>query len=300
MGVTRSKPLGDGVKAPALAAATVCLAPFKENAPGFRVCMVKRASTMKFMPNTYVFPGGRVDPKDADLAEDVEHIPETYSHRMERVAAVRELFEETGILMNQMGTPTNAKFSRFTPDHAHLLVPFQRWVTPAQEKRRFDTYFFMLQMRHDFPEKFPLIPQEGEIADAIWIEPKEALRRHADPAVDFKLPPPTFLMLHKLSEYQTAAPAVHEHLMEYGSNMGEIPRLEPIIKIAKDGVFELHFPHSTLHLHEGVHIFPGNYTPKEKLPEGVPEPDEWRVIHGSDMWDPLSQQLRHPPPDSKL
>jgi len=227
MGTARSK----AAAGPAEAAATVVLAPFKENDPGFRACLVKRASTMKFMPNTYVFPGGRVDAKDFDVAEDVEYIPETYSHRPQRVAAVRELYEEVGILMNNMGTPTSAKYSRFTPDHAHLLVPFQRWVTPQQEKRRFDTWFFMLQMQPDFPEKFPLIPQEGEISDALWLSPSEAMRRHADPTVDFKLPPPTFLMLHKLSEYGTAPTAVHDHLMEYGANMGQLPKLEPIINI---------------------------------------------------------------------
>ncbi len=108
-----------------------------------------------------------------------------------RAAAVRELFEEAGILLARRG----AHFAREADcrklralveggapfEHAmrqldlepafDRLVMFARWVTPAQMRRRFDARFFLARL----PAGQSVRPQEGEVTDWLWISPEKAL-----------------------------------------------------------------------------------------------------------------------------
>lgn len=126
-----------------------------------RVLMGKRHGSMAFMPNRYVFPGGRVDPGDQRIvpARDLQSsvlekltLGTTPSRaRGLALAAIRETFEETGHLVGERSTTRprtrNASWRRF---FSHGVVPrldgltyIARAITPPQRPRRFDARFFM-------------------------------------------------------------------------------------------------------------------------------------------------------------
>jgi 8-oxo-dGTP pyrophosphatase MutT (NUDIX family) len=139
-------------------AATLVLV--RRDAEGPRVLMGRRHGNMAFMANKYVFPGGRVDPCDARLAAGGElkpHVLKALTRdisaaraRALALAAIRETFEETGILIGDRtgnAPHTRSAWSRFL---AHGVVPrlealdyIARAITPPNCPRRFDARFFM-------------------------------------------------------------------------------------------------------------------------------------------------------------
>lgn len=167
------------------------------------VLFVLRHARHGFMANVWVFPGGRLD--EADLAggtlTDTELAP--FVH-----AAIRETFEEAGILLSdppraalpderreldlalaspgQNVGPEDSRSRRFSK-----IEPFARWVTPPSEKRRFDTLFFL-----GFVPDLEAVPDHGEVIEARWLHPAHAIAEHR--AGRFALAPPTLLTLHSL------------------------------------------------------------------------------------------------------
>jgi 8-oxo-dGTP pyrophosphatase MutT (NUDIX family) len=140
---------------------------------GLQVLMGKRTSAARFMADVWVFPGGAVDGKSTD---DTAH----------RLTAVRELEEEAGVTLS---------------DPAEL-VPFARWITPAEVKVRYDTWFYLaLAPAHSSPE-----PDGEEIVETAWLEPSEALARHD--RGEILLVFPTIHKLQVLSKYGTAEDAL--------------------------------------------------------------------------------------------
>ncbi|WP_112324071.1 NUDIX hydrolase [Oceanibium sediminis] len=140
-------------------ASTVIL--LREMAEGPHVLMGQRGSKAVFMPDKYVFPGGRVDPEDHDiplgtpLPAELEARMNASSPRIAEalaVAAVRELWEETGLRLGVPGAPPAV-----VPDswggfldagllpHAGALQMMFRAVTPVGRPRRFDARFFMVR-----------------------------------------------------------------------------------------------------------------------------------------------------------
>jgi len=125
-----------------------------------RVLMGCRHAGMAFMANKYVFPGGRLDPGDQripvlrDLRPEVmarvaKGIP-TRRARGLALAAIRETFEETGILVGEPGRPPRTRSPAWQRFFAHGIVPrldgldmIARAVTPPNRTRRFDARFFM-------------------------------------------------------------------------------------------------------------------------------------------------------------
>lgn len=156
-------------------AATVML--LRPAAPGMQVYMLRRTSSMAFAPGAYVFPGGSVDPRDAepdvswagpgpDVWARVLDVPEELARALV-CAAVRETFEESGVLLagpgrssvvgDTSGQDWEADRSALLAGslslarmlrrrdlvlRADLLRPWSRWITPETEKRRYDTRFF--------------------------------------------------------------------------------------------------------------------------------------------------------------
>ena len=132
-------------------ASTVCVV--RENA-GVEVLMVRRPLTATFMPGVWVFPGGAVDDEDAAA-------PPSFGGNRPgsdwKVAALRELIEETGLWITSKGT-RSASLTRdaFTevessdvavdPDS---LIYFSNWITPAVFPIRFDTRFFLAVVEPD-------------------------------------------------------------------------------------------------------------------------------------------------------
>lgn len=117
---------------------------------------MQRGPTARFMASVWVFPGGAVDPHEGD------------GESGHRLAAVREVEEETGVRLPG-------------PDS---LVVSSHWVTPSVYRMRFDTWFFLAEL----PPGQQVVIDGRECVDFAWLEPAEALSRHAAGAMFMVLP----------------------------------------------------------------------------------------------------------------
>ncbi|WP_417492376.1 NUDIX hydrolase [Maricaulis sp.] len=147
------------------------------------VLMGRRSARHVFMPNKYVFPGGRVDRADltapvaSDLAEDVfatmtRILPERRA-RAAAMAAVRETAEETGLLIAREGS-IRSRHNNWAPFRASGVVPdlsglrlITRAVTPPGRSRRFDTWFFTADASALCDDR-PAKPSD-ELEDVQWV-----------------------------------------------------------------------------------------------------------------------------------
>jgi len=194
----------------------------------FEVFLVRRNDSIAFLGGAHVFPGGRVDP--ADHTDDVDAIAENIRSAIARmadvpaevaiahhVAAVRELFEEAGVLLAR--PLTAASVQRLAADRRDLLegritftdiigrerlhlaldelAYFAHWVTPEIEIRRFDTRFFIARA----PEGQTPIHDAGETTHSEWIEPAAAIERCRSGLIS--LPPPTWTTLEMLARFES-------------------------------------------------------------------------------------------------
>src|SRR5487761_148263 len=145
----------------------------------WELLMMRRPGGSDFAPDAYVFPGGSVHADDAGAGDTIA------------AAAVRELFEEVGILLARGGrrfarrgdcdqvrsllakgqTFAEALQASGLEPAYDRLVPFARWVTPALLRRRYDARFFLARL----PAAQTVVPQAGEVADWLWINPAQAL-----------------------------------------------------------------------------------------------------------------------------
>jgi 8-oxo-dGTP pyrophosphatase MutT (NUDIX family) len=142
----------------------------RDSAGGPEVLLVKRNPAQRFMGGAWVFPGGAVHAEDADHAG----------------AAVRELEEEAGVAL-----PGDTG-----------LVAFSRWITPAQVKVRFDTWFFVARA----PDGAEPRPDGSECVAARWLAPKGALAAHARDELTLVFP--TIKHLEQLAEFRSVAEAL--------------------------------------------------------------------------------------------
>jgi 8-oxo-dGTP pyrophosphatase MutT (NUDIX family) len=134
----------------------------RRDADGLRVLMGQRHAKMAFQPNKFVFPGGRLDPGDLRIAAGGELRPDVAA-RVENgisrgrarglaLAAIRETFEETGIIIGDAATRVpRTRSPAWRRYFAHGVVPrldvfdiVARAVTPPGRTRRFDARFFMI------------------------------------------------------------------------------------------------------------------------------------------------------------
>lgn len=202
----------DPESVPVRDAATVML--LRDGPSGTEVCMLRRNLNSDFVGGAYVFPGGAVDPHDADEAScDVCHArTDAEASRLvgtQRgglafwVAAIRESFEESGLLLARTADGTVVSFDdpadaeRFTRHRAEvdsgrrrlaeicveeeLLLDvgavhyFSRWVTPLGAPRRYDTRFFVAAA----PEGQVALHDDREVIGTRWITPADALEEHS-------------------------------------------------------------------------------------------------------------------------
>jgi 8-oxo-dGTP pyrophosphatase MutT (NUDIX family) len=209
-------------------AAGVILA--RDTAAGPEVLLVRRRTDVGFAAGAYVFPGGTLDAADADAAwEDWLHEPpaeavegaadpEGPSARTFVVAALRELFEETGVLLAAGAMPGQDALAR---ERAALvaggklfleivsgldlrlagdrLVLCARWITPESLSRRYDARFFLAAAA----PATRVSPERGELVEHVWITPGEALERYFD--YDFRMLFPTARTLSWLEEGASVA-----------------------------------------------------------------------------------------------
>jgi 8-oxo-dGTP pyrophosphatase MutT (NUDIX family) len=164
----------------------------RDTDPGIEVLMVRRHSR-GFFGGLTAFPGGAVDPDDeSDLA--IEVVISEDPDRTFRVAALRELAEETGIALTEAGMVQarpgrglallrSLKDAGLRLDGSALTL-VSRWVTPEFAPKRFDTRFFLV--RADDAPEVRLDPLE--LVDHMWVTPSSALRRHGDGEFEMFLP----------------------------------------------------------------------------------------------------------------
>ena len=185
--------------APARPASTVLL--LRDGAQGLEVFMVVRHHQIDFASGALVFPGGRVEPADAVLAGGD---PALAFH----VAAIRETWEECGVLLGCPGTPAAAEgefaamlAARGLVPDLSALAPFAHWITPVAVPKRFDTHFFLAAA----PSDQDAVHDGGEAVDSVWIRPADALA--AAEAGTRKVVFPTRMNLTKLARSNSVAEA---------------------------------------------------------------------------------------------
>lgn len=140
-----------------------------------------------FMPNMYVFPGGRVDPADARAPHVTGLRPDLLAKltlgctparaRALALAAVRETFEEAGLLVGRrVPQPPATRAGAWAPFLAHGVVPaldaleyVARAITPPGNPRRFDTRFFWVDAAHAHPAADAALTGSGELLDLRWV-----------------------------------------------------------------------------------------------------------------------------------
>ncbi len=164
--------------------------------PQFEVLMVKRHHQIDFASGALVFPGGKTEAADSDAAWS-EHCADWPNYdpdeRALRIAAIREAFEEAGILLvtgsgGLWSSEADAMAARVSVEKGErpfldlvkslnvkldlsALTRFARWITPVMMPKRFDTHFFVAVA----PSDQLAICDGRETVDAEWVTPREAL-----------------------------------------------------------------------------------------------------------------------------
>ena len=177
----------DGEETVPRQAATVIL--LRGGAETLEVLLVRRTPNARFMGGVWVFPGGAVDD-----GED------------ERDAAVRELAEEAAI----------------TVADRDALVPFSRWITPAEVKTRFDTHFFLAPL----PDGAEPAVDGEEIVDLGWFAPAEALEAYSRGELELVFP--TIKHLEQLALFRSV-----EELLDHARGLTVRP-IEPKVVMSGD------------------------------------------------------------------
>jgi 8-oxo-dGTP pyrophosphatase MutT (NUDIX family) len=218
-------------------AATVVLT--RDSSDGLEVYMTRRQPSLLFLGGYHVFPGGKLDDadrspeifarcRDCDLEEAARQIegvddPDRAAGLM--VAAIRELFEEAGVLLGEdeagrpLANPSKQTLNQLADLRKKLQadeIPFSdllemqglycslsrlkwfaHWITPATSPRRFNTFFFVARK----PKGQETSRFEQEIDEAVWVKPREAIERWK--AGEWLMIPPTIASLDTLSRYES-------------------------------------------------------------------------------------------------
>ena len=186
-------------------AATILL--LRDGASGLEVLMIERHQGTAFAGGALVFPGGKVAKEDHE-ADWASHVDGEFAveERALRIAAVREAFEETGLLLarkaNERGERAplvaekevapllplrdainrgEASFLKAIADAKLVLaldalVYFAHWITPERLPKRFDTHFYMAAA----PAGQHALCDGGEAVEACWITPEHAMAAQAE------------------------------------------------------------------------------------------------------------------------
>ena len=163
---------------PVVPAATVVL--LRDGSDGPEVLLLRRDRDLAFAGGRWVFPGGRVDPSDREVAG-----PDAAEEDVARAAAIRETEEEAGLVVG--------------PEAMHA---FSHWTTPPGPTRRYATWFFLAEA----PAGAEVEIDDLEIVAHRWMRPADAL--DAKHAGEIDLTPPTFVTLTWLQRFGSVAEAV--------------------------------------------------------------------------------------------
>jgi 8-oxo-dGTP pyrophosphatase MutT (NUDIX family) len=193
----------------AIPAATLILVREPPGSAAPEVLVVERAGGMAFAAGALVFPGGRIDAADRDMAEETGVDAAV-------VAVIRETIEETAVPAGLSPVPdmttaralqdelvANRPFAELLLERrleldAAALTPFARWLPKFHAVRRFDTLFFIAQCP---PGEWQPRVIEGECAGAEWLSATEILRR--DRSGEARLIFPTRRTLERLAQHRS-------------------------------------------------------------------------------------------------
>jgi 8-oxo-dGTP pyrophosphatase MutT (NUDIX family) len=260
------------ITTPPLDSASVVL--LRDSTQGLQVLLLRRHQASSVLGGAYVFPGGKLDLADqspavlARLSQD----PPTLHQRLAEpdlsadrsaglfVAAIREAFEECGILLGQplaLASPSAgttdlkalqnalAKGQSWGDAFQNLslrlateaLVPWTRWITPRQASvthKRFDTRFFIARV----PEGQTAAHDNHETTETLWTTPREALTRYWDHQIE--LAPPQIMGLVHLARHTDT----HSALAEAQSRRPPVVEPEPF---EQDGIRTICYPGDPQH-----------------------------------------------------
>ncbi len=185
--------------------------------------MMRRHAKASFVPDAWVFPGGMVEASDRELGDGTEI-------GTMRVAAIRELFEESGVWLGAplddvngkrqallKGETTFSSLAREAPLDLDALVLTSRWITPVGVPKRFDTCFFLAIAAGD---AVPSVDngEDGEAVEVRWITPSAAIET-------LPIVFPTLKNLEALARFETA-----KQLLDSRRGI-DVPTTRPVLVI---------------------------------------------------------------------
>lgn len=199
--------------APLREAATVLL--LRDSPQGLEVLMTRRSMTASFAPGAFVFPGGGIDATDAQSHALAQRRPgQSNLHLTQAIAAIRESYEELGILLARhvdgrwADAADLASLDRKGPfaqqcEHRRLQLAADQvfvlahWITDRDLPLRFNVPFLVARM----PQGQTPVADESEQFEPIWVRPADALARHE--AGQFFIIYPTIRTLERLKAWST-------------------------------------------------------------------------------------------------
>lgn len=224
------KLISQEITTPVRDAATVVM--LRDAPAGMEVFMLKRHGLSDVLGGAYVFPGGKVDAGDAllDMAAHLDQSPQTLHAALNEpqldahgaagmyVAALREVFEESGVLFaHGASTDTTASAAAMRQDGVDFgtmlarlslrlqtqdVLPWSRWITPklaSVSHKRFDTRFFVAGV----PLHQTAQHDNHEATESVWLQPRAALAQYWSGAI--QLAPPQIMSLAHLSHHASVA-----------------------------------------------------------------------------------------------
>lgn len=226
---------------------------------GIELFLVQRHRSIGFMGGMHVFPGGKVAAGDAlaVLGARVVDPQQAQAHAWgddvdrdaafaRAVAAIRETYEEAGILFCTRPLPPSSHEARArllagepfanvidtlaVQLQLGLLHPFSRWITPESEPVRFDTSFFLTRVPADQNAEH----DRGEAIDALWTSPQAALAAMTNGSL--RLAPPTLRTLEQLADFASVDAA-----LRFAASRPP-PRIMPIIAATPEGELVIYYP----------------------------------------------------------
>lgn len=217
------------------AAATVVM--LRDSADGLEVLMLKRHAASSVLGGAFVFPGGKLDPADTelDMAVHLDQDPAALHRALGEpglslleaaglhVAALREAFEESGLLLAHdvtkrlaelaaMRVTRGLSFNRLLADlslrlDTGNLAPWSRWITPkvpSVTSKRFDTRFFIAVVN----DEVEVSHDNHEAVESVWVKPRAALAAYWSGTM--ALAPPQIMSLAHLVRHGSAGSVLEE------------------------------------------------------------------------------------------
>ncbi len=285
----------DPATVPIQPAATVMIV---DDRPDLQVLMVRRAARLAFAADSWVFPGGRVDPGDLpdDIAQLCRGMTDTEASQILDVdaeglawwmAVCRETYEETGLLLADPATNTadgNQSTSDAAEDFPALLrrrelvidapaiQEVARFITPLGPPRRYDARFFVTRLTSPLStaadaDLGSLIGSDhGEVTDCQWFKPSDALTQWR--AGTLQMMSPTVRMLACLERHETAQAVMDQatQRLPYQRVRVEDPNGEYRVLLPGEDGYE----NAELEVESGwVRLWPNQSTDQPETDEGL-------------------------------